>query len=161
MTQASDDLLIQHQPTEIQPKQIQPSILHYTPMHTDAFIETMRQQIIAFNAPHFEGLIREPLGLACHNDLGQLIGGLAGKTFGNWFLLEYLWVDSQQRGQGIGSKLLQDAEALAKQRHCRFVLLDTLDFQAAPFYQAQGYHQVWSQQEYPLTGQKHFMVKTL
>lgn len=156
MTHASDFL-----PCKALSSEIQPSTLHFTPIHTDAFIETMRQHIIAFNAAHFEGLIREPLGLACHNDQGQLIGGLAGKTFGHWFLLEYLWVDSQQRGQGIGSKLLRDAEALAKQRHCRFVLLDTLDFQAAPFYQAQGYHQVWTQQEYPLTGQKHFMVKAL
>lgn len=135
--------------------------LQFSVAHSDEFIETMRQQIIAFNAPHFAGLTREPLGLACHNDQGELIGGIAGKTFGYWFLLEYLWVDSDYRGQGIGKQLLRDAEAEAMQRHCRFVLLDTLDFQAAPFYRQLGYQQVWSQQDYPLTGQKHFLVKTL
>jgi GNAT superfamily N-acetyltransferase len=121
----------------------------------------MRQQIIAFNAEHFAGLVRVPLGFAYYNDQGELLGGIAGKTFGHWFLLEYLWVAQDARGQGLGRQLLAKAEQEAAQRGCRFVLLDTLDFQAQPFYQALGYQTQWMQADYPLSGSKFFMTKQL
>lgn len=129
--------------------------------HTDEFIEAVRQQIIAFNAPHFVGLVRQPLGFAHYDDDGALLGGIAGKTFGNWFLLEYLWVCETQRGKGLGRELLTKAEREASNRGCRFVLLDTLDFQAQPFYLAQGYLTQWVQQQYPLAGAKYYMTKQL
>lgn len=129
--------------------------------HSDTFIETMRQQIIAFNAPHFAGLVRQPLGFAHYDDQGELLGGIAGKTFGYWFLLDYLWVCETQRGRGLGRKLLAQAEQEARVRGCQFVLLDTLDFQAQPFYQALGYQTQWVQAHYPLVGSKFYMTKQL
>jgi hypothetical protein len=42
------------------------------------------------------------------------------------------------------------------------VLLDTLEFQAKPFYQHHGYQVQWVQQDYPFAGgAKYFMTKTL
>lgn len=41
-------------------------------------------------------------------------------------------------------------------------LLDTLEFQAKPFYQRHGYHIEWVQQDYPFAGgSKYYMTKTL
>lgn len=40
-------------------------------------------------------------------------------------------------------------------------LLDTLNFQAMPFYQKYGYETQWVQQGYPKTGCKYFMAKKL
>lgn len=76
-------------------------------------------------------------------------------------LLLVFALDESIRGQGIGSDLLTEAEQIAKARGCSFVILDTLDFQARPFYERHGYQVQWTQANYPLTGCKYFMTKSL
>lgn len=125
------------------------------------FAEAVRQKIVAFNQVQWQGLSRKNLGLKLQDSEGKLLAGMSGKTFGNWFLIDYLWVDESLRQQKIGSRLLLEAELKAKARGCQFALLDTLDFQAKPFYERHGYHVQWIQQAYPETGSKFFMVKAL
>ncbi|PIW62045.1 GNAT family N-acetyltransferase [Shewanella sp. CG12_big_fil_rev_8_21_14_0_65_47_15] len=125
------------------------------------FAEAVRQKIVAFNQVQWQGLSRKNLGLKLQDSEGKLLAGISGKTFGNWFLIDYLWVDESLRQQKIGSRLLLEAELKAKARGCQFALLDTLDFQAKPFYERHGYHVQWIQQAYPETGSKFFMVKVL
>lgn len=125
------------------------------------FAEAVRQKIVAFNQVQWQGLSRKNLGLKLQDSEGKLLAGISGKTFGNWFLIDYLWVDESLRHQKIGSRLLLEAEAKAKARGCQFTLLDTLDFQAKPFYERHGYHVQWIQQAYPETGSKFYMVKVL
>lgn len=125
------------------------------------FAEAVRQKIVAFNQVQWQGLSRKNLGLKLQDSEGKLLAGISGKTFGNWFLIDYLWVDEALRQQKIGSRLLLEAELKAKARGCQFALLDTLDFQAKPFYERHGYHVQWIQQAYPETGSKFFMVKVL
>lgn len=133
----------------------------FTPVHTHEFAELAKQKIAAFNALHWDASKRQQLGLKLENEEGDLIAALAGRTFGHWFYLESLWLDETVRGKGVGSQLLAQAEALAKERGCSFVVLDTLDFQAKPFYERHGYQVQWIQQNYPLTGCKYFMTKQL
>ena len=76
-------------------------------------------------------------------------------------LLDTLWVSENLRGQNIGSQLLEKIELIAKNRGCKKCLLDTLNFQAAPFYEKYGYQTQWIQNGYPRTGCKYFMVKQL
>ena len=52
-------------------------------------------------------------------------------------------------------------ESAAVGRGCQYSLLDTLNFQAAPFYQKFRYEKKWVQENYPKTGCKYFMVKHL
>jgi ribosomal protein S18 acetylase RimI-like enzyme len=40
-------------------------------------------------------------------------------------------------------------------------MLETLNFQAKPFYEKFGYQVVWTQENYPKTGCQYFMVKQL
>ena len=61
------------------------------------------------------------------------MAGLVAETFGNWLEIEYLFVREELRGQGIGSKLLQQAESEAKNRNCRFAFVNTYQFQAPDF----------------------------
>jgi GNAT superfamily N-acetyltransferase len=129
--------------------------------HSLEFAERAKQKIAEFNALHWDASKRQQLGLKLHNAKGDLVAALAGRTFGHWFYLESLWLDATIRGQGIGSQILAEAESIAKTRGCRFVILDTLDFQAKPFYERHGYQVQWTQPHYPLTGCKYFMTKTL
>ncbi|MDR6963924.1 GNAT family N-acetyltransferase [Shewanella putrefaciens] len=137
--------------------------MNLTPIDDESadFAEAIKQKIVEFNQAHWQGLSRKNLGLKLQDPEGKLLAGISGKTFGNWFLIDYLWVDGSLRHQKIGSRLLFEAEAKAKARGCQFALLDTLDFQAKPFYERHGYHVQWVQQAYPEIGSKFFMVKVL
>lgn len=125
------------------------------------FADAVKQKIVEFNQLHWQTLKRQNLGLKLQDEDGNLLAGLSGKTFGNWLLIDYLWVDAALRQQNIGSRLLLEAESKAKQRGCQFALLDTLDFQAKPFYERHGYRVQWMQQAYPEIGCKFFMAKVL
>lgn len=126
------------------------------------FADQAKQKIAQFNAKHWDASKRQGLGLKKLNSRGELIAMLAGRTFGNWFYLESFWLADLERGKGLGSVMLNEAEQIAKRRGCKFVLLDTLEFQAKPFYQRHGYQVQWVQQDYPFAGgAKYFMTKTL
>ncbi len=124
-------------------------------------IDYLDNKISEFNWAHWEVSERTPLAVQIKNDQGVVIAGAAGRSFGNWLLLDTLWVSDELRGQNIGSKILKEIEAAGKKRGCIKCLLDTLNFQAMPFYEKHGYTTIWVQQNYPKTGCKYFMEKVL
>ena len=119
------------------------------------------KKISEFNWANWEVSERTPLAVQIKNDQGDVIAGAAARSFGNWLLLDTLWVSDELRGQNIGSKILKEIETAGKKRGCIKCLLDTLNFQAMPFYEKHGYTTEWVQQNYPKTGCKYFMVKML
>lgn len=129
-------------------------------------IESQKSQVIrdlirSYNRSKREAAESEPLNLYVEDDSGELMAGLVAETFGNWLEIEYLFVKEELRGQGIGSKLLQQAESEAKKRNCRYVFVNTYQFQAPAFYQKQGYKEVFTLKDYPYTGQRHYYQKGL
>ncbi|NRA83298.1 MAG: GNAT family N-acetyltransferase [Gammaproteobacteria bacterium] len=119
------------------------------------------QKIVEFNWQHWEVSERLPLAAQLKDQQGNVIAGASARTFGDWLLIDTLWVSEQLRGQNIGSQILAQIETAAIARGCNKCLLDTLNFQARGFYQKHGYQVQWTQQGYPKTGAKHFMVKQL
>ena len=117
--------------------------------------------IRAYNRSKREEAESEPLNLYVEDEKCNLLAGLIAETFGNWLEIEYLFVKEDLRGQGIGSQLLQQAESEAKKRNCRFVFVNTYQFQAPAFYQKQGYKEVFTLKDYPYTGQRHYYQKNL
>lgn len=124
-------------------------------------IDYLDKKISEFNWANWEVSERTPLAVQIKNDQGDVIAGAAARSFGNWLLLDTLWVSDELRGQNIGSKILKEIEKAGKKRGCIKCLLDTLNFQAMPFYEKHGYTTEWVQQNYPKTGCKYFMVKML
>lgn len=124
-------------------------------------IDYLDKKISEFNWANWEVSERVPLAAQIKNDQGVVIAGAAARSFGDWLLLDTLWVSDDLRGQNVGSKLLKEIEALGKKRGCVKCLLDTLNFQAMPFYEKHGYKTEWVQEGYPKTGCKYFMVKKL
>ena len=117
--------------------------------------------IRSYNRSKREAAECEPLNLYVEDEHGQLMAGLVAETFGNWLEIEYLFVKEELRGQGIGSQLLQQAESEAKKRNCRYVFVNTYQFQAPAFYQKHGYQEVFTLKDYPYTGQRHYYQKDL
>lgn len=124
-------------------------------------MDFFEDKIAEFNHLHWEVKRKIPLVIQAKNANSEVVAGVAAKTFGNWLLIENLWVSENLRGQEMGSKILQQLHQAAIARGCRYALLDTLNFQARGFYEKFGYSVQWTQNEYPKTGCKYFMTKTL
>ena len=80
----------------------------------------------------------KPLNLVAKSS-GRIVGGLLATTRGLWLKVSIMAVDESQRRQGLGTRLLRQAEALARGRGCRYAYVDTMDYQAPGFYRRLGY----------------------
>ena len=95
------------------------------------------------------------------NGRGETLGGLLGAIWGGWLHISYLWVDEAVRGQRWATKLMDQAEAYARERGCHAVELDTHSFQARPFYERRGYEVFGVLDDYPKGHKKYFLKKKL
>lgn len=70
---------------------------------------------------------------------GNLLGGIRAFTFLHWLQVEVLFVNDAARGQGLGSRLLVEAESQARALGAHHVYLNTFEWQAPGFYLKHGY----------------------
>ena len=92
---------------------------------------------------------------------GETLGGLLGNIWGGWLYITYLWVDEAARGQRWATRLMDQAEAYARERGCHSASLDTHSFQARPFYEKRGYEVFGTLDDYPKGHKKFFLKKKL
>ena len=77
----------------------------------DADVEVLPNGLEAFNESRWAGHQQwGPLAVFAR-DGESIVAGLAGETYSGWLFIRYLWVSDALRGQGIGRKLMGDAEA--------------------------------------------------
>lgn len=93
-------------------------------------------------------------------DSQATIGGLWGRSSYDWLFVEYFAIPDQFRGHDLGSKILAQAEHIARARGCLGVWLDTYSFQAPAFYKKQGYEMFGTIDDYPKGFSRHFLKKT-
>jgi GNAT superfamily N-acetyltransferase len=114
-----------------------PIVFEEAPSRDD--LDRLREAVEEFNyqttglrdGRHLTAFVRD--------DSGAMIAGISGFTWGGYAKIEFLWVAAPHRRAGLGRSLLAAAEAQARARGCRLVMLDTHDFQAPGFYAKQGY----------------------
>ena len=92
---------------------------------------------------------------------GEVVGGILGETYWNWFYLDLLWVSEELRRQGYGSQLLKIAEEEARVRGAKNAYLDTFSFQTPEFYYKNGYQVFGELSDYPPGHQRYFLTKSL
>lgn len=95
------------------------------------------------------------------NERGEILGGLIGSVWGGWLHISYLWIDEVVRGRRWATKLMDEAEAYARERGCHSADLDTHSFQARPFYEKRGYELFGTLDDYPKGHKKFFLRKKL
>ncbi len=111
--------------------------------------ERLDKEISAFNAAvtgHHDGRM---LSVAVRGDGGDLRAGLYGWTWGGCGYIDLLWVRADQRGAGLGTRLLAAAETEIRRRGCDRVALSTHSFQAPAFYARFGYTECGRTPGYP------------
>ncbi len=132
---------------------------------TDTIHETDQKYIfeglLEYNLERIEDKNPRDLGIYLQDETGRKIAGLIGSTHGNWLSVKYLWVSKELRGQQIGSEILKQAEKTAKERGCKYSFLDTFSFQAPLFYKKHGYREVFTLENYPVTGKRYYFTKNL
>ena len=130
---------------------------HPSETETDYIREALNQ----FNCAHVGDDGHTPLNLIEYDADENIIGGLLGGTYWGWMYIDILWVREDHRRQGVGSRLLTEAEKEAMRRGCHHVHVDTMSWQAPAFYQKHGYEVIGVLPDIPLGNQKYLLMKAL
>ncbi|WP_299005168.1 N-acetyltransferase [uncultured Shewanella sp.] len=112
-----------------------------------------------YNIEHMGDEKTKPLMVVARDRDGKTIGGVAGVTIYQNFLITVVWVDEAHRGSGLGRQLMMQAENEAKGRDCLVAQLDTLSFQAPAFYQKMGFEIVGTVPGFAKSPARFFMLK--
>ena len=123
--------------------------------------ERLDREIVAFNAAATGHHDARELSVTVSGDDGHLLAGLYGWTWGGCGYVDLLWVRDDQRGQGLGARLLAAAEAEIRRRGCDRVTLSTHSFQAPGFYAKLGYSECGRTPGYPHGHDDIHLVKHL
>ena len=134
--------------------------IRLTESHPESVHKTVLESLIAFNDANAGESGYRPIAFAIEDERGQMMGGLSGATAYGWLFVELLFVPEALRGQGVGTRLIQLAEAEAIARGCHSAWLDTFEFQARGFYERLGYTCFGELKNYP-TGSRFFMSRRL
>ncbi len=123
--------------------------------------ERLDKEISAFNAAVTGRHDGRMLSVAVRGDDGDLRAGLYGWTWGGCGYIDLLWVRDDQRGHGLGARLLAAAEAEIRRRSCDRVALSTHTFQAPGCYGRLGYTECGRTPGYPRGHDDIHLVKRL
>jgi GNAT superfamily N-acetyltransferase len=88
---------------------------------------------------------------------GETIGGLWGRAAYNWLHIDLLFIPEQLRGEGLGTRLVRQAEEIGIEGGLIGVWVDTFEFQAPGFNQKLGYEVFGVLPDHP-RGRHHFFL---
>lgn len=93
---------------------------------------------------------------------GSIIAGCIAKMYcWNVIYIDILWVDEKYRKSGLGTRLLNEIEAVALEEKCSLIHLDTFDFQAKDFYIKNGYEIFGVLEDCPKEHCRYYLKKKL
>ena len=133
--------------------------MNITPAENE--IKYIREALNQFNNEMVGEDGHTPLNIVEYDTNGNVIGGILGGTYWGWMYVDILWVHESNRHNGIGSKLLHEAEQEAIRRGCHHVHLDTMSWQAPEFYKKHGYEVIGILPDIPNGNEKYLLMKAL
>lgn len=124
--------------------------------------EDILYQEISHNAFEAKGLPPIcPFSIFIKDQEENVLGGVSGTSFYGSLYVDSLWVHKALRHQGWGAKLMHEAEAIGKERGAQFVTLNTMDWEALPFYQKLGYSIEFMREGYSKDSKMFMLRKNL
>lgn len=133
--------------------------LEATPQAGD--IQAILQGLVDFNTEQLGGEKQQYLLATVRDASGAVVGGVFGATYMRWLHVQAIWLSPALRGGGYGSVLMRLAEQEALRRGCRNAFVETLSFQALPFYEKLGYRVFSTLEGMPPGGARYALTKEL
>nr|WP_318540514.1 GNAT family N-acetyltransferase [Terribacillus saccharophilus] len=124
----------------------------------------IRERLIAYNAGLLPAEVKskkETAAFTVRDEAGSIVGGVTCTLFWQHMHIDFLWVEETKRKEGLGAKLLAEAENFAKQKGARLIKLDSFSFQAPRFYEKHGYTVYGKLEDHPVGHTQYFFVKRL
>ena len=122
--------------------------------------EFIDQGLGAYNAPFLDDPSYTYFGIFAREPAGAIRAGLIGHTYAGWLFIALLWVHADLRRQGIGRRLIAEAEQHARAHGCHSAWVDTFSFQGPDYYPRFGY-QEFARMDVPPGHQRIFLKKPL
>lgn len=120
-------------------------VFNQTPAKTE--VQAFHEGFRAFNR-QYSPADHQPFVFTVVTGAGAVVGGIDGVSFWGRLHVENLHVDAHWRGCGVGRRLMEMAETLARERGCRGINLDTFSFQAPGFYEKLGFIRIGEEDGY-------------
>ncbi|CEK11812.1 GNAT family N-acetyltransferase [Legionella hackeliae] len=121
----------------------------------------IKKGIIDYNAPFFGSTPSLPFTIYIKDFKSNVIAGLTGFYREKHARVDLFWVQNEFRNQGLGRKLILKLEEFIKTKGCRYIQLDTFDFQARPFYEKLGFECIGTISKWVEDRDCHFMRKII
>ncbi|WP_176059487.1 GNAT family N-acetyltransferase [Paraburkholderia sp. BCC1876] len=136
--------------------------IHLTDSPQSGDIESISRSLNEFNIQK-TGIddVRPIAVLIKDPETGKVIGGLTGRTSLGLLFVDLFYIPAALRGEGLGSRILGEAEAEAIARGCRGAVLYTINFQAPEFYLRHGWRVFGDVPCEPAGSSRVFMRKDL
>lgn len=122
---------------------------------------TIRAGLRGFNDRHVPRSDAVPFNVVLRDEDGAVVGGCVCEVRWHWLFVDLLWVSDVFRANGHGTALLAAAENEARRRGCTRAHLDTISFQARPFYERVGWRLFGTLDDYPPGHTRYFLQKDL
>ncbi|MNO54215.1 Acetyltransferase (GNAT) family protein [compost metagenome] len=140
------------------------SELFLTEEYTESEVQFIINQIDFFNqstAPTSQEPTSETINLMLKDQDGKVFGGLLGRRYRYALYINVLWISETLRGQGYGSRLLEDIESIVRAKGCKLIHLDTWNFQAPEFYKKHGFEIFGELEGFPEGFKRYFLRKQI
>lgn len=92
---------------------------------------------------------------------GKFIGGISGRCYWNTLHIDLLWLDDAWRSKGTGEALLKSCEQFGLDVDCINASVETMSWQAKPFYVRNGYTVLGEITDRPLGHTTYYLHKRL
>jgi GNAT superfamily N-acetyltransferase len=123
--------------------------------------ETIEQALRAYNASSAPPANYLPISLIIRDSGHTIIGGLIGHSSYDWLFISVLIIPEALRGNGLGRKIMEQIEQIARTRKLTGIWLDTFDFRARPFYEKMGFTIFGELKDHPRGISQYWLQKRL
>ncbi len=79
------------------------------------------------------------VNVTVRDDAGTIVGGIVARVWMQTLYVSLVWLDDSLRGKGHGKAMMDIVEARARELGAGNSWLNTLSWQARPFYESLGY----------------------
>lgn len=108
--------------------------VNYSDKPSDKEIEILTQGILNDSKKRGYFGLYEKFSLILRDSENIFCGGCYGFIFYGSLHIDKLFIIEDLRNQGLGTKLIYETEKLARKKNCKFITVNTMNWQAGSFY---------------------------